>query len=96
VKCYCVYILASKKNGTLYIGVTGSLTRRVYQHKKGQVPGFTKQYGVDRLVHYGVFHDVWDAITREKCLKKWNREWKIKLIEQDNPAWRDLYGDLVR
>jgi len=96
MKCYCVYILASKKNGTLYIGVTGGLRRRVDQHKSSEVPGFTKRYGVNRLVHYEVFENVWDALTREKRLKKWNREWKIKLIEQDNPEWRDLYEDLIR
>jgi putative endonuclease len=96
VKCYCVYILASKKNGTLYIGVTGALRRRVDQHKSSEVPGFTKRYGVNRLVHYEVFENVWDALNREKRLKKWNREWKIKLIEQDNPGWRDLYEDLIR
>jgi putative endonuclease len=96
MKCYCVYILANKKNGTLYIGVTGSLMRRVYQHKNGEIPGFTKRYGVNKLVYYEVFHNIWDAITREKRLKKWNREWKIKLIEQKNPEWRDLYDDLIR
>ena len=73
-----------------------AFSSRVYQHKSGEVPGFTKRYGVYRLVHYEVFRNVWDAITREKRLKKGNREWKIKLIEQSNPEWRDLYGDLIR
>ena len=96
MKCYCVYILASKRNGTLYIDVTSSLMRRVQQHKNGEVPGFTKRYGVNRLVYVEIFHNVYDAITCEKRFKKWKREWKINLIEQRNPEWRDLYPELVR
>jgi len=96
MKCYYVYILASKRNGTLYIGVTGSLVRRVALHKSGEVAGFTRRYGVKRLVHVEIFHDVYDAIAREKRLKKWNRQWKIDLIEQDNPEWRDLCPELIR
>ena len=80
----------------MYIGVTGSLRRRMGQHKSSEVPGFTKRYGVNRLVHYEVSERVWDALNREKRLKKWNREWKIRLIEETNPEWRDLYEDLIR
>ncbi len=93
---YYVYILASKRNGTLYVGVTGGLMRRVAVHRSGEVSGFTQRYGVKRLVHVEVFRDVHDAILREKRLKKWNRQWKIDLIERDNPEWRDLYPELVR
>jgi putative endonuclease len=95
MKCYCVYILASRRNGTLYVGVTGGLMRRVELHKSGEVPGFTQRYGVKRLVHVETFQDVYAAIRREKQLKKWKRAWKIKLIEQDNPEWRDLYPDFI-
>ncbi|OGL72777.1 hypothetical protein A3F28_01890 [Candidatus Uhrbacteria bacterium RIFCSPHIGHO2_12_FULL_57_11] len=94
VKTYYVYILASKPNGTLYIGVTSDLIRRVYEHKTGAVPGFTKQYGVHRLVYYEMTSDVHTAIEREKQLKKWNRAWKIDLIERTNLDWRDLSDDL--
>jgi len=87
---YAVYILASGANGTLYIGVTGDLERRVSEHRDGVVPGFTRRYGVKRLVHYEQFGDVNEAIAREKQLKKWNREWKLNLIERDNPQWDDL------
>jgi putative endonuclease len=90
----CVYILASRRNGTLYIGVTTNLARRVFEHRTHAVPGFTQRYAVDRLV-YVEFHDaVADAILREKQLKRWKRAWKIALIERDNPQWRDLYNDL--
>ncbi len=95
MKCYCVYILASKKNGTLYIGVTGNLLQRVHKHKGGDVPGFTSRYGVDKLVYFETFRSITAAIAREKCLKKWRRKWKIELIEQYNPGWKDLYPDLV-
>jgi putative endonuclease len=81
---YFVYILASRRNGTLYVGMTGNLIERVWQHKGGVIPGFTKIYGVKLLVHYEVFEIVWDAIHREKRLKKWKREWKINLIQQTN------------
>jgi putative endonuclease len=90
-----VYILASKRNGTLYIGVTSDLVKRVWQHKNDMVEGFTKKYGVHRLVYYEVYADMAEAITREKRLKKWNRAWKIELIEKENPHWRDLWPDLV-
>ena len=87
---YYVYILASRRNGTLYIGVTNNLARRVWEHKQGLVEGFTKKYGVHCLVHYEVFARPREAIQREKRLKKWNRAWKIQLIESTNPGWMDL------
>lgn len=87
----CVYILASKKNGTLYIGVTSDLVKRIWQHKNNEVEGFTKKYQVHDLVWYEIHEEMQSAITREKQLKKWNRDWKIKLIEQKNSAWIDLY-----
>lgn len=91
----CVYILASKRNGTLYIGVTSDLTRRTWEHKSGVVDGFTKKYGVHHLV-YAEFHTTMpDAILREKQLKKWRRAWKLRLIEQGNPEWRDLFEDIA-
>ena len=92
---YYVYLLASRKNGTLYTGVTSDLLRRVVQHKSGAVPGFTQKYGVHRLVYYEVFGDIEAAIQREKRLKRWRRSWKIALIEQMNPQWRDLYEDIT-
>ena len=92
-KHYFVYILASQKNGTLYIGVTSNLKRRVSEHKNNLIDGFTKKYGVHDLVRYEVFDYVNDAITREKQLKHWRREWKLELIEEDNPSWKDLYDE---
>ena len=88
---YYVYILASKRNGTLYTGVTNNIARRVWEHRQGLVEGFTKQYAVHRLVHCELFARPQDAIQREKRLKKWNRAWKIRLIESTNPEWNDLY-----
>jgi putative endonuclease len=93
---YYVYILASKRNGTLYVGVTQDLLKRVYLHKKELLDGFTKKYNVKRLVYYEVYQDIKDAILREKRLKKWKREWKIKLIEEKNPNWEDLYYKLTK
>ena len=90
-KRYFVYILASKRNGTLYIGVTNDLGRRVWEHREGLIDGFTKTYDVKILVHYEVFENVHDAIHRESRLKKWKREWKINLIQQSNLEWDDLY-----
>jgi putative endonuclease len=87
--------MASKSNGTLYIGVTGDLIKRVYEHKNDSTDGFTKRYQVHNLVYYEVFKNIKQAIIREKQLKKWRRQWKINLIEKDNPEWRDLYGELV-
>ena len=85
-----VYILASKSNGTLYVGVTSDLSRRVEAHRAGTVPGFTERYGVKTLVYFELHADMYEAIQREKRIKKWNREWKINLIEKMNPTWRDL------
>jgi len=91
----CVYILASKKNGTLYIGVTSDLMKRVWEHKNDLVEGFTNEYGVHRLAYFEMLDDMASAIQREKQLKKWNRNWKIQLIEKDNPEWTDLYDSLI-
>ena len=87
---YAVYILASRRNGTLYIGVTSDLVRRIEQHKALAVPGFTRQYGVTTLVYVERYPTIVEAIAREKQLKGWNRAWKIKLIERSNPQWLDL------
>ena len=95
-KQYYIYILASKKNGTLYIGVTNNLLRRVYEHKNDRVDGFSRKYGVHKLVYYEITDDIESAITREKRLKKWKREWKIEMIEKCNPEWNDLYYGLLR
>jgi putative endonuclease len=92
-KTYYVYILASKRNGTLYIGVANDLERRVCQHKRGEVPGFTKKYGVHMLAYFEEWGDIGDAIHRETRLKKYKREWKINLVEKNNPTWRDLAED---
>jgi putative endonuclease len=88
---YFVYILASKKNGTLYLGVTNNLLMRVHGHRNNLIEGFTKKYNVHALVYYEVFSNIYDAIAREKCIKKWKRNWKIELIEEFNPKWEDLY-----
>jgi len=95
-KYYYVYILASKRNGTLYIGVTSNLIKRIYEHKNNLVEGFTKRYQVHNLVYYEIYEDVREAILREKRMKKWNRRWKIELIEKMNPEWKDLYVEIVR
>ncbi|OGY31010.1 MAG: hypothetical protein A3C02_02165 [Candidatus Andersenbacteria bacterium RIFCSPHIGHO2_02_FULL_45_11] len=92
---YYVYILATKKNGTLYIGVTNNLVRRVHQHKHKLNPGFTNKYGVGKLVYFESTPDINSGITREKQLKKWNRAWKIRLIEKENSEWKDLYSDIL-
>jgi putative endonuclease len=88
-KAYFVYILASARNGTLYIGVTNDLARRLWEHRKGMVPGFTERYGTKMLVHFEEFGDIGLAIHRETRLKKWKRRWKIELIEKANPGWKD-------
>ena len=93
-KIYCVYILTSGKNATLYIGITSDLQARVSQHKEGKGKGFTQKYKVNQLVYYEEFGNVDEAIQREKQLKVWKREWKINLIEKDNPSWEDLYPKL--
>jgi len=94
-KQYYLYILASKRNGTLYIGITNDIIRRVGEHKLKLIDGFTKKYSVALLVYYEVFNDVNEAILREKRLKKWNRDWKIRLIESINPNWDDLTDKLI-
>ncbi len=91
---YYVYILASSRNGTLYVGVTGNLPQRIFEHKNHLLPGFTKTYSVDKLVYFERFEDINEAIKHEKRLKFWHRNWKKDLIEKYNPDWRDLYDDL--
>ena len=95
MKTIYVYIMASGKNGTLYVGVTNDLIRRVYEHKNDLIEGFTKQYKVHKLVYYEITDSSLSAITREKSLKKWNRTWKIRLIEKHNPDWKDLYDNIA-
>ena len=97
----CVYILASGRHGTLYIGVTSNLAARLHQHHEGLIEGFTSRYGVTRLVRFEMFDDMANAIAREKQLKKWNRDWKLNLIESENPEWIDLgkglgFGPVIR
>jgi len=94
-KNYYIYLLASKRNGTLYIGVTNDLIRRGWEHREGFVEGFTKKYGVKTLVWYEEATDVAAAMQREKQIKKWNRAWKIELIEKKNPDWKDLYFEIA-
>ena len=96
MKNYYVYILTNKPRGTLYIGMTNNLVRRGYEHRNGLADGFTKKYSLKMLVYFEVFNRVEDAILREKRLKKWNRQWKIDLIEKLNPNWDDLYEKLVK
>ena len=95
MKSYFVYILASKKNGTLYIGVTSNLIKRIWEHKNNLVEGFTKKYKVHKLVYFEQTENVQSALLREKQLKKWKREWKLKLIEKDNSEWKDLYDKIM-
>jgi len=90
-----VYILTSKRNGTLYIGVTSNLQKRAWEHKNDQVEGFTRRYGVHRLVYYELHDDMTSAIQREKQMKKWNRAWKLELIEKQNPNWQDLPEGII-
>jgi len=92
---YCVYILASATYGTLYVGVTNDLVRRIWEHRNDVVEGFTSEYGVHRLVWYEVHESPYDAITREKQIKKWNRDWKVNLIQRTNPDWKDLYSSII-
>jgi len=94
-KQFHVYLLASKRNGTLYVGMTSDLIKRVWEHKNHLVDGFTKKYNVDMLVYFEKHENPEQAIAREKRLKKWNRAWKIRLIEKNNPDWEDLYDDLL-
>jgi len=90
-----VYIVASRRNGTLYIGVTSDLVKRVWQHRNANVKGFTAKYGVHLLVYFEMHDDMRNAITREKQLKKWNRAWKLALIERSNPEWKDLWSEIA-
>jgi putative endonuclease len=93
-KTFYVYIMASKRNGVIYIGITNNLVRRVYEHKHDLADGFTKRYKVHKLVYFECTESSLAAITREKQLKKWNRRWKIELIEEMNPEWNDLYSEM--
>lgn len=95
MKNYRVYILSSKRNGTLYIGVTNNLIRRVYEHKEKLLDGFTKKYDISMLVHLEEYDNINDALHREKCIKKWNRKWKLRLIEEYNSDWNDLYESIL-
>ena len=90
-----VYLLASERNGTLYVGVTSDLVKRIYEHKHDLADGFTKKYGIKMLVWFEMTNNISVAITREKQIKKWNRLWKLRLVDQSNPEWRDLYSDIV-
>ena len=95
-KIFAVYILASSRNGTLYTGITSNLIKRIWEHREGVVDGFTKEYGVKILVWYELTENPEAAITREKQIKAWKRGWKLKLIEERNPEWRDLYQDIIQ
>ena len=92
-KLYYVYIVTNERNGTLYIGITNDLKRRIYEHQQGLYEGFTKKYSLHKLIYCEYYYDVLCAIQREKQLKKWNRKWKLRLIENINPSWRDLSKD---
>lgn len=94
-ECIAVYIMASQPNGTLYLGVTSDLLQRGHQHREGLIDGFTKKYGCTLLVWYEQHEQMHTALTREKEIKKWRRAWKLRLIEKDNPQWRDLYEDFI-
>jgi putative endonuclease len=93
---FYVYMLASRRNGTLYTGMTDNLIARIWQHREGVVPGFTKEYGIKTLVWFEQCETRESALLRERQIKKWNRKWKLELIEKDNPAWRDLYEEIVQ
>jgi putative endonuclease len=90
-----VYILCSERNGTLYIGVTSNLVKRIYEHKNKLIEGFTSKYKVNKLIYYEVFDSIEQAINREKNIKKWNRSWKLRIIEEFNPEWKDLYKNII-
>ena len=96
MKSYFVYVLASSRNGTLYIGVTSNLLKRVWEHKNNFIDGFTKKYNVHMLVYFEETSEIESAIQREKQLKTWKRNWKLELIEKGNPEWRDLYPSLLK
>ena len=95
IKQPCVYMLASKRNGTLYVGVTSDLMKRLWEHKNDMVEGFTKRYGVHMLVWHEQHETMESAIAREKAIKEWKRKWKLELIEKENPGWKDLHNDLL-
>jgi putative endonuclease len=95
VKQPCVYMLASRRNGTLYVGVTSDLIKRVWEHRNNSIEGFTRRYGVHTLVWFEQHDRMESAITREKAIKEWKRLWKLELIERENPEWRDLYADIL-
>jgi putative endonuclease len=95
MKTYYVYILASKKNGTLYIGVTSDLKKRIYEHRSHLIKGFTEKYNVTKLVYFEQVTLAESAIKREKQLKKWKRDWKIQIIEKNNPNWEDVYHSII-
>ena len=95
MKQYYFYILASRKNGTLYVGVTSDLPKRISEHNQNLIAGFTKKYKVHVLVYYEVYKDIQEAISREKQIKNWKRSWKISLIEETNSDWRDLYNEIL-
>ncbi len=95
MKSYYVYVMASDRNGTLYVGVTSDLVKRVYQHKTGTFDGFTSKYKVNKLVYYEITADVYFAMKREKNIKAWNRSWKLRLIEERNPNWHDLFPGIT-
>lgn len=96
MKQYFVYILAKERNGTFYVGITSDLRRRVYEHKNNLADGFTKKYSIHNLVYFEIHDDPENAIRREKRLKKWNRTWKMRIIEEMNPDWNDLYDDICK
>jgi len=95
MKKYYVYILASKRNGTMYIGITSDLIKRIWQHKQKRAEGFTKKYNVSTLVYFEEYSDPKEAIKREKNIKAWQRKWKLGLIEENNPNWEDLYNKII-
>ena len=95
MKIPCVYLLANERNGTLYVGVTSNLVKRIWEHKEKLADGFTKKYGISQLVWYEVHETMESAISREKAIKEWKRLWKLRLIEATNPEWTDLYDQIV-
>jgi len=95
-KQFYVYLLTNKRNGTLYVGITSNLVQRVWQHKNNITKGFTEKYNISYLVYFEIHSSAENAISREKQIKKWKRAWKIKLIEEDNPQWIDLYDEICR